>query len=153
MAAESSMDKNAVFKKLKSKSENKVIFPFSYINSLFARNLLRFSRSDAEDRRSARSYSRSNRLFSRFVSDVFWLQRQESDMGVRYVRYLPLHRLLRSSSEPRRPHQLREVYWILFLNESLANRFGAFFLVCHLGSGSRVMDSFCLLMIQVIALQ
>lgn len=115
MASDTYTDRNAVFRKLRAKSENKVKFCF-----LMSRAMI-FLGGNAE------IWFRSDPFFHLLlflwgvcdlnpdldiricISDVFRLQREESDLGVCYVWDLPVHWLFGGSSKPWRAYQFREV--------------------------------------------
>lgn len=116
MASDAFSDKNALFRKLKAKSENKVCVSFLFLGFFWL---------DLNQICDACNGISGFEFLIRFCvflnSDMFRLQCKEPYLGVGDLRDLPLHRLLCRASQPRRSHQLREVsistvfYFILIL--------------------------------------
>jgi hypothetical protein len=123
MASDAFSDKNALFRKLKAKSENKVCVLFCFV--LFFFFFLGLFWLDLNQIWDACNGIAGFEFLFRFCvfvnSDLFRLQCKEPYLGVGDLRDLPLHRLLGRASQPRRSHQLREVsistvfYFILIL--------------------------------------
>ncbi|KAL6008371.1 hypothetical protein ACLOJK_033880 [Asimina triloba] len=105
MAAETYSDKNAIFRKLKAKSENKLL-SFS--------EELGFRIPDLEGIRRILCLSFDLFYGCAFSADVLRLQCEEPHLGVRHIRGLSMYRLLRCPPQPWRAHQFCEVRLALF---------------------------------------